>query len=717
MKRIAAHIGLTIFCALAVAFYLPKTVTLIVTASFGVLALLFLAIKKARRRIVLPLTAALIAVSCGINLAYTAMAVEPIVQKFCGESRKITATLTDEEYRQYAKTYYRLKTESIDGEEVHVRILLKTDRPLEIEPFDTVSFTADIIPTESNYYLAKGYYISVNVPDIGFETVKCDTKPLYYRIIQLRQAMRDVFDRYLPEAESSLCNAVLLGDKYALDQTVKDDFRYSGASYLIVVSGMHFAVICSLSYMLFKKLLRKRYLYFPLTYLVIILYMMITGFQPPVMRSGIMMLILITGRLVRRQSDSLTSLGIAGLLMPVIFSPYGCGDIGMILSFAATFSIIVWEPAIYSKLRIKKVCRRRITRWTIKGINFIISIFCVSLAANILVFPLSVILFNGFSLMTLVSGVVLYPLILLVMVLSLFVCVFCYLGPLKYCSLLLLWPLYGIAKLILLLVSGLSSLPFAYIHVKSIYFYIWTAVTLSLGLLAYGLRRRCRLYPYVILLSAIVFFGGLTVNTAVLLNTNLFEYYAGKDGAVVYLNYCGRIHMLRFDCDSETVYQTMYRLEDDYGGVQSAVCTGYRERVNYNRMSDREFSVAHYLMYRNVTKYYGDDEAEDIFGGNTTYYLDDGVVLKTVENNGKVLLYLTDADHSILLIPSGFELDAIPNGLRSADIILMDRAGERYDRLKCSTLILCSSLPQKEKLPQYDSLVKPSERHIEINLN
>ena len=717
MKRIAAHIGLTAFCALAVAFYLPENVIAYVIGLTAALAILFFLIKPLRKKVVIPVTLTVVALSFGVNLMYTAIAVKPITAQYCGEKQRIEATLTDEEYQQYSKYYYRLTTDTINGEEVHTKVLLKSNHVLEIEPFDKISFTAEVTPTENLYYLAKGYFITVNVIDMEYTAADGKEKPLYYHVIGLRQSMREAIEDYLPKEEADLCKAVLIGDKYALDEEIKDDFRYSGASYFVVVSGMHFSVLCFMSLWVFKKLFRKRWIYYPLTYLVIFLYMMITGFQPSVMRSGVMMLILITGRWALRLTDPLTSLGIAGLLMPVIFSPYGCGDIGMILSFAATFSILVWQAPIYEKIRVKKRGKSLIVRWLIKGMNAVLQIISVSLSANILVLPLSIFLFNGFSSVTLLSSLLLYALIPLMMGLTLGICVLYYLGPLRYLSLLLSWPLYGVSKLTLWIVRSLAAMPFSYIRVTSAYFYIWVAVTLVLGITAFILRRKYRLYPIVILISAMVLVGGMAVNTVVLLHTNVLEYDAGQKGAAVYLNYCGRIHLLRFDCDSDFAYQMLYQLEDSYGGVQTAVCTSYNENVNYNRMSDKEFTIRHYLMYDGAAERYGESEPEERFGGNQTIILDDGVVLETVENDGKLLFYLTDRGKTVLLIPRGFEYDAIPAAMRNVDVILLDKAGENYDQLRCETLVLCSGDQQLKQLPQYDILYTPEDKRVGIDLN
>ncbi len=715
MKRIAAHIGLTFFCALAVAFYLDEPAKLVLVFAALAGTVILICVRKSRKT-ALPVIAATIAVAVGVNLVYTALAVRPVVERYCGESRRIKATLTDEAYQQYAKYYYPLRTESIDTEDASVKILLKTDYPLDIEPYDAISFTADMTPTVNNYYLAKGYYVTVNAMDIRYSSAEGSSRPLYFHVIRLRQAMREALEAYLPKSEANLAKAVLIGDKYALDQSVRDDFRYSGVSYYIVVSGMHFSILCMLSFVLFKRLFRKRWIIFPLMTLVILLYMMVTGFQPSVMRSGVMMLILITGRWIRRQSDPLTSLGVAGLAMPLIFSPYGCGDIGMILSFASTFSIIMWHTPIYERIRIKKDGRNRLTRLMLLCVNGILSIAAVCFAANILVFPLSVFIFNGFSVMTLLSSLLLYPLIWLTMALSASVCLLYYLGPLRYLALLLSWPLYGVTKAALWLVRLISSLPFAYVYIKQIYFYIWAAVTLALGFTAYFLRKRYRLAPYAAILSAIIFFGGLTVNTVVQLHTDVLEYDAGKTGSVIWLNRHGRIHMLRFDCNSEKAYATLHQLIDHYGGVQTEVCTTYQERVNYNRMTEREFPVINYLVYHRVSDVYLENTIDAEFGGSSVFILDEEVVLHTAEADGKMLLYLTYGEKSVMLIPSDYPYKSIPEGMRSADIIALNRGGDGYDGLTCDTLILCGKTTDLP-LPQYDIRYDPSDRSVSIDMN
>lgn len=718
MKRYLAQICLTFFSVLAAAFYLSDQVTLILLIVFAALAVIFFLIRRTREMIFLPLIAVSAAIACSVNLLYTAWTVKPVVDRFTGEKKQVVATLTEEPYRRYSKSCYPLETDTIDGEDVHVKILLKVNRPMDIEPFDKVRFTADIAPTVNEYDRAKNYYITVNAIDMNYAVTETDSRPLGYHIISLRKAIRRSLSSFLPRDEASLCKAILIGDRYALDQTVKDDFRYSGASYFIVVSGMHFSVIIFLCLWLFRKLFRKRYIYFPLTYLAILLYMAVTGFQPSVVRAGVMMIILVTGRWIRRQGDALTSLGAAGIVMPLVFSPYGCGDIGMILSFAATFSIIVWQTPLYKRLRIKRIAKHRPTRWMLKGLNTVIGLISTSLAANILVLPLSIFLFNGFSTVTLLSALLLYPLIWMIMALSLFVCLFFYLGPLRVIALLFSWPLYGVAKLTLWLVNGLSSIPFAYVHVRSLYVYLWTAISLALFLTAYLLRKRRRLYPTVVLLSAILFFSGMIVNTVIQLNTEQLEFYAGKFGSAVILNHQGRAHILRFDCDSYTAYDMMHYLTDRFGGAETTISTSERELNNYQRISDRECPVKHELVYEAVVIGYEEESSDIVIAGNTTVTLDDGVTLRIVENNNKLLLYLTDGDTRILLLPDRYPVDRIPDTMRSADIMIVGKCGESYASLSCGTLFCCSEREGKPlpALPMHKVYYGLNNDHVTLNL-
>ena len=159
------------------------------------------------------------------------------------------------------------------------------------------------------------------------------------------------------------------------------------------------------------------------------------------------------------------------------------------------------------------------------------------------------------------------------------------------------------------------------------------------------------------------------------------------------------------------------QLQNEHDGAYTATATTYAESVNYSRMSDNEFPIDHYLMYRSVNRNVNASVPDESIGGSSVIMLDDGVRMNTVEHDRKLLLYLTDTNRTILLIPNGFDFDAIPQSMRKADIIFIGKSKEKYAGLNCDTLVLCSSEQQKYPLPQHQSLIKPKDKHLSLALN
>lgn len=673
---------MTYFTALAVAFYLPETATAVLMAASLAAAVVLLILPRTRRTIWIPAVAVTVLTACCVNLGFSYLTVYPIQEKYTGSDRQIEATLTDEVYKSYSKYYYRLETDSIDGESISTKLLLKTAQPIDIEPYDTISFTADVHVTDNDYYLSKGYYLTVNTYDDDFTVNPAQSYPLYYHAIRLRQALRSALDEYLPEDVAALCKAVFVGDKYALDTEIRADFRHAGASYFIVVSGLHFSIICLLLYRLLRKMRLHRAAVLVITLSVILVYMAVTGFQPSVVRSGVMMAMLMIGRCIRRVGYTYNSLGLAGIVAAVAFGPYGAGDIGMILSFAATFAIVTWSDPIHRRISFKNP-----DTLFKRAVNAVTAVLSMSLASFILVFPISVFVFRAFSTVTLLSSLLLYLPIELLLIASLLLCVFFWLGPLRYLSLLLSWVLYGVGRAVLWLVRGLSSLPFSYIEIGHGFFYFWMGVTVLLGLFVILCRNRYRFLPVAATLSAIILLSGMITTAVIDYDTVALTVYQCGGGLTVGYNHRGTLYMLAFDANSDEAYELLDELSHRHSGAELAVCSRKRDFVNYSRIIDKEFAISHYLLYDKTIKYDGSAELIESDGAEQ-YLLGEGALLTLAPKNQKILSYLTVDGTTILVIPSYYPYKAIPEQLRRADIIVMSVPRDGYENLSCATLIV-----------------------------
>ena len=737
MKRLLAQIGITFFSVLAAAFYLSDRVVYVIGGIAAVLTIVFFIIKKTRKSVFIPLMALSALIACIIHIGYGSLAVQPVVEQYGKEPHTVKAVLTEEPYQSYAKHYYRLKTQEIDGEKASIKLLLKTPTDIEAEPDDIVIFTSRLKVTDNQYYRAKGYYLVSDDYDTVVDVDSPDTHTFYYHAIQLRRLMRKTLDTLLPPDCAALCRAVLIGDKYALSLDTRDHFRYAGASYFIVVSGMHFAVVIMLLFHLMKRL--NRWVRFALIMVFIVLYAAVTGFQSSVLRAGIMMTFTVFGMTIRRQPYPLNHLGLAGIIMPLMVSPYGAGDIGLILSFYATMGILLWANRILPKISVKTQTGyipqfhiidrlRRYKESKVDGVpmkdqsdepfsvrillmklwNSVAALLAVSLAANIMVFPISVCVFHEFSLVTLLSSVLLYAEIYLILIISLAVCILYPLGFLRYLAILIAYPLMWLCKLVLWLVDGLASLPFAFFRVSQAFVYAWLAVTVILGIIVILYRNHYRYLKYAALCSAIILLGGCLTHQFLQMNTCDLEVYACGNGICAGINKGGRLYLLQMDANTKDLYPIWDQLSGRYGYAEIALCCNESEIRHFQLYRDDEFAISTLLLYDKKQEYRNEENIVP-FEKDSIFAVDDDISIRVSVVGNTAVPYVNAGDRHILIIPSGCEIDDIPEDMRSADVILLSHAVKGMEELRCNDLIISEN---SELAPLTANALKDSYQHV-----
>lgn len=683
MKRLPAQIGITCFSVLVIAFFARETLIFVIGGVGSVGAVVSFIIPKARKTIWIPAVALTVLLSSAVSICYNHLYVQPIMNTYSG-SHTVQAVLCDEPYRNYRRCYYLLRTQKIDGIEKEINIIMTLPKALEVEPDDTLRFTSQLIPVENDYYRSKGYLLMTEEYSPIVETEMANRHSLYYHIIGIRRAMRSALDSLLPSDTAKLTRTIFLGDKYALDNDTRDRFRYAGASYFIVISGMHFSVICMLIMRLLKKIkILRRWVSLIVMLFIILLYMAVTGFQPSVLRSGLMMITLVIGNTFRRITYPLNHLGVAGIILPVIMSPYGAGDPGLILSFYATLSILLWAEPLADKLSFHDESennprlsftflrfmhgQKLSLRFILKLLwNKVAGILSVTLAVNILVVPITICLFHELSLITLLSAVILYPFIYLILILALLTCILWCVPFLRWLAIWLSWLLYYPAEFVLWSVGILSSVPYAFIPIHAPFIlisFIMNAVVMIAVLL---LRRRYKLFPIAVLSSAAIFLSGFLIHSAIELNTLSVTSFETDNGMSVALNSRGHLHLLSMDCDIKDFYAIMNDLSDRYGSVETALCLNRSAYERYLSYSDQEFAIHRYLLYDI------EDESADtmMISDGIDCILDDDVTLSVSKVDQQPVMLLQTPHQRVLLLPAKATLSDIPNAWRDADCII-----------------------------------------------
>ena len=172
--------------------------------------------------------------------------------------------------------------------------------------------------------------------------------PLAIRIIAsiyaVRQRIQEIFSDLLPEPHASLTAGVVLGVHRSLAQDFERALRQTGTIHVIVASGYNVSVVAGLLMTMLGQFLNRRWV-LPLAILGIILYTIMAGGEPPIIRAAIMGSLAFIAQFLGKQYHGLWVLLLTSMLMALI-SPLLIYDVGFQLSVAATFGILALTPTL-----------------------------------------------------------------------------------------------------------------------------------------------------------------------------------------------------------------------------------------------------------------------------------------------------------------------------------------------------------------------------------
>lgn len=172
--------------------------------------------------------------------------------------------------------------------------------------------------------------------------------PLHRMLFRLRQRLRTVFEKNLPETDAGIMTTMLLGDRTALNGDVKELYQASGISHILAISGLHISLIGAMLLRLLRSLRLPLPLCAVISATVMGLYTMMTGSSPSAMRAYLMFLTAITAPLSRRTYDSVTALSLA-LILLLWENPFLTGYSGFVFSFTAVLSVTAFGSVLMSK--------------------------------------------------------------------------------------------------------------------------------------------------------------------------------------------------------------------------------------------------------------------------------------------------------------------------------------------------------------------------------
>ena len=188
------------------------------------------------------------------------------------------------------------------------------------------------------YLERQGIHVTLSFPQAEFLD-EGQGNPLRAWLHRVRLGAASRLSDLLPLDQAALAQALLLGKRDSLPDEVRDDFRSSGTSHLLAVSGLHVGVVLFLTIGASAYALgRRRGLYLLAPLLIVWAYAALTGLAPPVQRAAIMATVYLCALAIGRPRSHLPALLLAAAIMAGL-TPTALLDVSFQLSFAAVAGI------------------------------------------------------------------------------------------------------------------------------------------------------------------------------------------------------------------------------------------------------------------------------------------------------------------------------------------------------------------------------------------
>ena len=470
---------LCLFCCLFLlgaiaAWFLPSKLLLwMMAALFLMILALFLCVRIARQQKLRFLTLMLCAISLFGAILHSYVTVDLAQTRawqYLGR-REVELTVTEAVLKsEYASVYEAVLT-SVDGKESHCTVTLQYDFPFDLSAGDRVYATAEITRTvedaSSLVRNSDGRLLYVNLDEEDFAFVRraeaADPSAVFQtrsglRILslQIRSVLQGRLQSLLGEEIGALADAFLLGGSSShLSDSLIRDFRRSGVSHMMAVSGMHVVILIGSLELLLRKLLVPKRVRCVLLSILALFFLFLTGFSLSACRSVLMLFAVYLHFLLGRENDTLTALFVSIVLILLIF-PYSVADLGMWMSFLATMGLVTVYPLCEGKIPYTK-------NPLLKFLRSILCLVIMTIVSNLFLLPIQWAFFGELSWIALLANIILNPFsyVFLIGVPLVLLC-----ASVPFLGALLRLGLLWVGRLMIDLVNLFSSVPSATISLR-----------------------------------------------------------------------------------------------------------------------------------------------------------------------------------------------------------------------------------------------------------
>lgn len=226
---------------------------------------------------------------------------------------------------------------------------------------------------------------------------------LYRLAFMIRDKLAGIIDQTMSAASGAVVKGVMLGIRGEIPAETNQAFMTTGIVHILSVSGFHVGILLAALLGLRQLLGAGPQLDLLLAVPVLLVYLIMTGLGPAVVRAGVMAGLLLLANRLERPADWPTAMALAALVV-LLGQPLLLFDVGFQLSFLATWGLFYLTPVL------------------LKWLSFLPRPVGVALAAplaaQLATLPVVVRYFNLLSPVSLLANLVALPLVSVIMLIG-----------------------------------------------------------------------------------------------------------------------------------------------------------------------------------------------------------------------------------------------------------------------------------------------------------
>lgn len=355
-----------------------------------------------------------------------------------------------------------------EGNDVSLKVRLNPLRPHYFIRGDHIAFFDKVEGISAYGFVIKIIHVDGKVSFLPHMRSLVRSKII--TIIQNQKHNNLVATKALEEGAKGLAISIATGDREYLSSSTKKMIRQTGVAHILAIAGLHFGLFAFCVFIFVRWFLcllcKERVALYGkkigvlLSFCACVFYMWIIVPSVAAERAFVMISLVFLAVLLGKRSITMHNVTLAAWIL-ILMNPINIFNVGFVLSFSCVIGLVAFYEGEYAY-------KMRTMIQSLRGGRLLYSIwvlFATSFVAWLVTIPLTIYYFNAFSLYSLLTNIIVVPLMawgIMPFVFALFVSL---LGPSWFAVFVgkaLVYTCYAIVWC----VNKISHFPFSYMHMS-----------------------------------------------------------------------------------------------------------------------------------------------------------------------------------------------------------------------------------------------------------